>query len=167
MGCILWDVDVPLSVELYNPREPLGIHQLIQGHLCLLEGLVGWMVNGLVDLSLYHPQGTPSPLVYECLTFESAIWWPDTRRIYGGSLAQIVSCAPLLLLERDNAFTQPTAWSGAEWFSSKAPASRSGFLVYDSTWMSLTCSWTYYFSLIGAKKQALVLRHRRWRCALV
>lgn len=137
---------------LYNLGEHLGKYQLSQGHLCLLVGPVGGTMNGL-DLSLYHPEWTPSPLVYGCLTFESAAWWPDTRRIYGGSRAQRVSCAPFRLCFRDNTFTQ---------FSSKSPARTSGFLVYDSTWTPLTYSWNYYFSQLMLRN-----RHLPWRYALV
>lgn len=58
---------------LYDPREHSGICQFIQGHLCLLVEAVGQTMNGLIDLSLYAPEGTPFPLVYRRLTFESAV----------------------------------------------------------------------------------------------
>lgn len=130
-----WDVDIPLLMELYKPRVYSRIYPFGQGHLPLLEEPAGWPMNGCDDL--YHPEWTLSPLVHSCLTFDSAVW-PDSKRIHRGSCA-LSSC-----IWDDSTFTQSATSRGAEWLYSKTPASKSGFLVYDSMCISLTCNQNYY-----------------------
>ena len=129
-----WDVDIPLPMGLYKPRVYSRIYPFGQGHLCSLEEPAGWPMNGHDDP--YHPEWTLSPLVHSCLTCDSAVW-PDSRRIYRGS------CALSSRIWDDSTFTQSATSRGAEWLSSKTPASKSGFLVYDSMCISLTCNQNY------------------------